>query len=778
MILLFVLLIAAGPASGQDLYWETPTVLVPRGGRFPQFESNGGILAVMYQENVSRGTGQGDAYLSLSVSRDGFSWETLNRFAGPFPYTGDEAPIFSMAVDPGGTVHVAIASAERSVDMYRIRPGGRNPVMSARLQSLDTSVAPRLFVKDDGGLLLFITQGIEDSLSIFYAYSDDGSSWSALLPLVSEPFLKPNFLPFHSTYRDREYVVFQSLLSGQQKTYQLYLKTSDDGGKSWSDAVWLTDFEEQQGVQSAPQYFDNQRPNLAPGSGGLLLAWERNYVRGTKQIYLMRLDRSGRRIGEAERITSGPQECNFPRITVLGGREFVSWFDNRRGENQVIMAERKGARWVERVMSSGGESTYGRPVVKDGDLFLLWENGRGAASRVVLQQPDRSAPAPVPVPVNFRAGARVNGDTARFRWPLPEDSSGIAGFSALWTRDPEENPPRELQLLADQRSVEFTANEDGPWYLRVSARDYAGNWSPAATATYFRDTTPPGPIRFADLPRDEQGFLASNTFTLRWDPPEDGDIAGYTYAFRYLSGNLREEPPETPEPIATPKQILTTEGSRGYRNVDNGLWVFTVRAIDRSGNVGEPASIPLRMNKYVPVTYVTYLQEEKDETGRVSVSVRGRGFTAQGTIRQVILDRDGAPPWDYSFPLESGVYRVMDDRTIDGPVVEDVREGTYRIGLDHPVRGLYISEPLLRMETTGAIKVRKLRLRVSSGMDSGAAGSSSHLCELRHSDPSPDLRGPCVSPRGVPDPGTGPGRDRTAGAGPLAHRRALDGGGG
>ncbi len=117
------------------------------------------------------------------------------------------------------------------------------------------------------------------------------------------------------------------------------------------------------------------------------------------------------------------------------------------------------------------------------------------------------------------------------------------------------------------------------------------------------------------------------------------------------------------------------------------------------------------MNKYVPETYITGIEAPKDILGRVTLTIRGRGFSVGGPVQQVLLDRDGEEPFDYVYPLDSGLYTVESDRIINGPTIEDVEEGSYRIGLVHPKRGIYFTRSLLKLESTGTIRFGDFRIR-------------------------------------------------------------------
>jgi serine phosphatase RsbU (regulator of sigma subunit)/type II secretory pathway pseudopilin PulG len=155
---------------------------------------------------------------------------------------------------------------------------------------------------------------------------------------------------------------------------------------------------------------------------------------------------------------------------------------------------------------------------------------------------------------------------------------------------------------------------------------------------------------------------------------------------------------------------MTTEPSFSFNNIDNGLWALTVAPVDRVGNKGAARTLFMRLNKYIPVTYITRVGVEQDELNRYQLRIYGRGFSVGGRIEQVMLDRDGEPPYDYVFERETGLYTVRTDRIIAGPTVEDIREGSYRVGVIHPSRGVYFTRTPLRFEATGTVKFGDFRV--------------------------------------------------------------------
>ena len=716
-LLLTLAVCALGRAFGlSDFYWEAPAPFSEGAGRFPISASGDGISALAWQESTPLEGGGVSVRLSLAVKRAGQAWQVRRAVAGPYVYSRAEPAIASIAVDGRGRILIAAAASDATTEILISDDEGRSFSKSVVAGGSESAVAPRVFVRADGGYLLFVTRGAEQSLSIHLARSQDGRSWSPFEPFVTDTGLRLNFLPTHVAAFGRDYVVFQSLSTALRPTFQLYLKSSADGGRTWSPARLVTGFRDPVAqTRAEAEFFDNQRAYLALVNDSLFLAWERRAGIGSPQIYATALSPDGTVIGDVDRVTTAGAYCNNPIVFERDGRPTIVWFDNRRGRNRVYLAQKEGIEWQDVELSPpGSDAAFVRPAQDRDGLFVFWQAESRGADRIFLLEPDRSVPTPVLAAENFQPGARVRRDTARFSWRVGEDTSGIAGYAFSWSMNEDEEPPRRVMAYAINTTAERVATEDGPWYFSVIAQDYAGNWSSPARIEFLRDTTPPPTANILPPARDERGFLASNTFSIEWNPPPASDIAGYAWDLEYLapldryaamddSAFKAAVAADFPAKRTTPRS-LGPATSASFVNRDDGVWRFTVSAVDEVGNVGESTSYVFRANKYVPYTYVTFADAERDEQGVLSLRILGRGFAEGGAVSRVFLDRDGIEPYDREFSLENGDYRVLSDREIAGLRVEDMEEGTYRIGVLHPTRGLRMTAPLVAVDESGTVK--------------------------------------------------------------------------
>jgi hypothetical protein len=595
------------------------------------------------------------------------------------------------------------------------------------------------------------------SVSIYVAKSADGVSWSRFAPLVAEDENLPmNFAPFASPLGSKDIVVFQTFILGegdQSSRYALMSKLSSDGGANWTRAKVMSDFD-----ADATSY-DNQGPQLVIAGGKLYAAWERRKAKTTQtQVWAARVDESGS-IDPKTALPAQGAAGSFmlSELLELGGvPELLAREDKLKANRVLLSSAQKEGSWASEDTDLAGRGdktgsglvTFARAIEAGGRTYVAWQLDAGDKSRILAIVPDTSVLPPSLMPLNFALGKRSRAESVQVRLGLPEDASGIKDYAYIWKKTPDKAvanaapPVAEIWKLGEKRvagqgNVALSATQDGAWTLWVSIEDMAGNRSvPAALPYYRKMLPPPAPIIIAPEV-DERGFLASSSFTVRWIPPEADDLAGYTWDLAYAgpleepsraqnavrasagdSGSPKDArlpslPGLTPYesslmralgPRLPPPGVRGTSTSYSADNVDNGYYVFSVSAVDTTGNISGVASVLLRTDKYKPYTTVALATSSRDDLGRSALRILGRGFLADGRIERVVLDRDGRAPYDIDRSLGQGEYRITSDREISGLTFEDAQAGTYRIGLYHSTRGWFWTSPLLAIDASGTVK--------------------------------------------------------------------------
>ena len=745
----------------KNFYWENPARLSRGVGAYPQALKAGKRVLALWQDIVATDAG-GNAWLSVVAWEDGQA-RRQDRLIGPIPFRGDPPVLYSAASDGTDRVAIAVSTDPQVVSVFISTDGGLNFGQPAVVAMDEPGVAPRIHPRSGGGWHLFMTRGESDSLSIHHSWSADGIVWtpfSAFVPAASG--LRLNFLPTAVSANGLDVVVFQSLAGGERPSFQLFSRTSSDGGASWTAPKLVTDFlDPVQRDRTSANDFDNQRPHLARVGDQVWLSWERRVLNGRTQSYAAVLDRTGSVIqGSVERVSLGQGTCFDPRIIEVDGNPAMIWFDDRRGEERVYAAFKDGALWREMDLSGRGqgEGSFGRAVHVDDGLYAFWQSGKGLSATVQAMVPDTSVVSPTLTAVDFDPGAAARRDRATVRWNVPADPSGILGFSYLWSRDPAAVPPDRVMVLETTTRAINEANEDGSWYFTIKAQDYSGNWSAPSRISFIRDTTPPGtPLPEPPL-ASVDGFLASNTFSVLWQPPPDPDVAGYSWVLEYLgpldrlparkrpagiSATVTLTPTEAPgspgtastmaelgssgtvpppeyilipttplertlwtarQPIFPPQIVRTSQARADFNNLDDGYWAFSLAAIDQVGNMSDASRIILRADKFIPFTQVTDVIAARDDFGNQRLRILGRGFTDDGPIIRVAIDRDGREPLDSVYELSARNYSILSDRVIEGLTVAEISEGSYRVGLLHQQRGWYFTRPLLAVDASGTVK--------------------------------------------------------------------------
>ncbi len=167
-------------------------------------------------------------------------------------------------------------------------------------------------------------------------------------------------------------------------------------------------------------------------------------------------------------------------------------------------------------------------------------------------------------------------EAPRFRWADGEElDSGLTGYDVYFGPDPDGTSADHFNGLVYSPGPQA----DGTAYLRVRAKDLAGNASPWTTLYVFRyDSTPPGQPGSAT---DAQGSLSGVwqdtvsapefTWTEASDAPSG--VAGYQVYWG--------RDPEGTTVVTTTASAVFAPGSQA-----EGIYYLRVRSVDMAGNAG------------------------------------------------------------------------------------------------------------------------------------------------------------------------------------------------
>ena len=740
-IVLITVLFVTYNLNSQSLFWADKEVISEGISFFSSFESSDNYIYSAWQEvNYFPDNTGGLSNLVIKRSSDGYTWEEISHNIESVEFYG-QSPVqnYSIDTDSNGNLILAYAkgdiSAFNKIEIYTLKSG------SIVLKKIDTInyqkavLSPTINFRGENGELgyiLFFTQlkNIskeiqEDSselilesgaLSIFYSTSSNGQNWSESQEFINTDS-DQSYLPIYNYYKGEEIVIYQSVITSdkQNNNFQLYIKTKSSESGNWSDDRLITGAEEYITGVGNEMYteFDNQRPSFIIRDGELGLTWERSYGYDSSKIYYATF---GKQSGEfelfnSEKITTGSRSCSRPRGFEFNNEFYLLWFDNQLGSNDIVMAtpDKLSGIWIEKIVSDDRNyfSVFGDFVNFKNTLRIFWEDQsinresfNSSRGRIQALNPDNNVDSPK---IISSYKDRDNKNVIRLSWTKPEDSSGIKGFYYTWfKKDDGKNIITEKRVLSNiQQSEYLYATEDGEYIFTVFAEDNAGNISKTRDYLYTFDQTPPNRVKFPELRTDEKGFLRSNTESIIWDS-WDEDAVGFSHTLTSLGINY--DPNDFDINRVKRSNNFNSIKSYNFNNIDNGYYALTVRVIDEAGNIGNPEAVLFKLNKYNPITYISYINYSQNDIGRLVTTIHGRGFRAGGDVTTVMLDRDGKEPYDYSFNSSSGVFDIVSDRKIEGPNLADIEGGTYRVGIIHPIRGTFFSGPTVNVDSTGTIK--------------------------------------------------------------------------
>ncbi len=715
-------------AVAQNYFWENPESVSSAGARFPRGVSNGDCAAVIWQEVDQKNS---SIYLSIQFCKNG-DWNGARRFAGPFPYSGEVPDLFSAAMNSAGVLVVGVLSDANAISIYASSDFGATFSEKKFSKQNLPLVAPRVYSLSSGAFIAFTSLGRDESFAMLCSRSRDGISWSDFSEFSpAQKTLNP-FLPVLLSSSQGELVVFQAQYRTQSRiVYRLFSTLSSNGGSSWSNPTMLS-------TGGDGDLSNDQRPTLLNDGKDSFIAWERTpYNSENSNVCFGQLDSSGNILGRYERI-SNSGNASRPILFSHDGRISLVWFDTRSGLERVYFAQRNGSLWGEQQALSPQRSaaTFVYPMITDGGkrLSFVWQGGGQGSSRIYRLESDHTVLPPAIAPLSYSIGQRSREENVRFRVTMPNDSSGIRGFSWIWTQNPDDEAPAVLMNLPKENLISVKASSEKTWFLKVRAVDYAGNWSDSASVSYYRDLTPPNPPVFLPFETDAAGFALTNNFSLSWrDESEDEEIAGFSYRLE-SAGSLprtfyvsrrhpsrmsqedlalallewKEKNPESGMKKRPPANSMQTRASSArYSNQKNGVYVFSVRSFDKAGNASEPSYIVIYANKYEPFTLVQSVKKSSDVFGATSLELLGLGFRYDGIVYKIQISREGeGEPYSIDLNLSDGDYTLASDQRISGIKLDNaVPQGRYSITLFHSDRGRYKVGGAFAIEENGTVKI-------------------------------------------------------------------------
>ena len=712
-------------ASAEERFWEYPAKFTTADSRFPSTvtgKAGDRDFSILFFEEVE--AKNSTLYLSAKLTYDGKTWRDIPRFAGGYSYVGSVPDQYAAAVNDSGIISVAVITGIGTLSVFSADMKSDEIVFTeTALPAIENPLlAPRIYKNGENGFTLFSSQGQENSFTMLYSTSSDGVNWSAFEPFKPAEATMNPFLP---VLFDDDKVIFQAQYNnGSRLVYQLYKTQFNKETGVWQNAKLITDEKSFVYEKDSRRYdtFNNQRPSVLTFEGKTYIAWERSYSTSDQpHIWFSEFDGESFIRSTIQELTTSASAHRPILFTTKSEEESdnlaLLWFDNRRGFDSVYFGEFLNGELDSNVISrSNTPSSFAYPVKVSDTLSFVWQQAakEKGKNNVFILEKDHSVPRPTLKASSFAEGKRSTAKKVSAKIVMPDDSSGIAGYSWIFTQDKEADVPKVRKEKTKDSTMKSSATADGLWYFKARCQDYAGNWSEVATISYYRDTTPPKKPVIYPPQTDSTGYLSSNTFSLSWTHnAQDTDVAGYSWSLQYIA----TAPKESDSLSATlrklnnklksqksPRTLMGNKKNTSYDNLRNGIYIFSVSAIDTVGNIGESANIFVCLNKYIAETTVTAVDVAESEMHEITMSILGTDFTYHGTIEEVYLDRDGSAPYDKVLYLSKGEYEVNSENRISGIKAKDLDEGDYKVGLLHTERGVYFTGDVFHVEINGTIK--------------------------------------------------------------------------
>jgi hypothetical protein len=674
--------------SQNQVFWDNPVFFSRSTAHFPQVASGNNTLWSAWQEALPSGSGLQRVSISLAKKIPGESWLRSPRVREVFQETNEDTVLYNLAVDQQGLPWLTLINPQGGLDLYQLDSNGQNPVLIESWNPEGNLLNPRLYFPTgrDPILLATIATSGADNLDFFgiaHVRRQEGVWDQEFILLSNSSGTEAQNLAFRPTYAQSavgEHIAYQVFVSVQDEegrdrgnSNQIVLISSFDGGTGWSQPTFITEFSEN--PQRLPREYDNQRPSLITmPDGNLGMSWERNTQGQNPGVYFSSFNPRSP-VLQPNKINRSVVRSGDAVPFIYRNEVHILWYSFESNRNQIYLGIRPGDDFLEwpqeRISSRPGApqgqnlfATAGVITGESEELYVFWENTQGEDRNVILLGPDQFVAPPQLRAVGFDEDSKTRLENLNASISFPPDSSGIAGYSYLLTQSPERNP-RELIIASTRsRTIPLELPEDGLWFLKVIIQDFAGNWSEPAVLRVNRDQVPPLKPRIQALEYDEFGFPVSNSFSLRW-APRDEETIGYQHRLRYISSNNRPWNWNNVPDDRLPSNNLGPDTSRSFSNLENGKYAFSLSAFDEVGNQSEPTTYYFSLNKYQPVTILTRVTSTTDDFGAVTLRIQGRGFTAQGLMSEVILDKDGRAPYDAIFRRDLGEFQILSDTLIN-----------------------------------------------------------------------------------------------------------------
>ncbi len=146
--------------------------------------------------------------------------------------------------------------------------------------------------------------------------------------------------PQTESYGNNVYVTWQDNLFGNNRqNYEILLKTSSDGGKTFGDVINLSN-----------NAGFSEHPQMAVNGSNVYIVWADN-TKLNRDIYLISSSDGGKTFGDAINLSNNTADSYNQEISVSGNNVYVTWLDSQKNV--------QGNSTISFISSSDGGETFG-----------------------------------------------------------------------------------------------------------------------------------------------------------------------------------------------------------------------------------------------------------------------------------------------------------------------------------------------------------------------------------------------------------------------------------
>jgi hypothetical protein len=181
-----------------------------------------------------------------------------------------------------------------------------------------------------------------------------------------------------------------------------------------------------------------------------------------------------------------------------------------------------------------------------------------------------------------------NSTVVSLRWTAPQDASGIAGYSFIFTQDNAGTPAEAAMTVLGELSAPVPG--EGRWFFAIRAVDDAGNCGAPAYYTFQTDTS--GPASPALQSPQANTWMLPGPVQLAWSPASDGQSGIKGYRLQLATDAAFGS-------TVFDGVVDTTNYQSG--SLEEGNYFWRVQACDGAGNWGEYGALAVfTVRKPVP----------------------------------------------------------------------------------------------------------------------------------------------------------------------------------